>query len=309
MQANAVDSSLPILSFWSSKNEAQNSEDGSAAPVGTEAEKTMTTKKTALIASSAALAAIVLGVAGFFGSRFYLRKKARDAHRRRGSVAVNHRSEEFASADAAVGFNPDDRAEELMTGHPTMQNAYQGNGQWPPSYNGAYAGTPGQAGPPMTGRSMAQTPKSAYPLPSGRRTPGRGDDGRTLFEDASPEALATAAIPNGSYPDGYMNTMRSGSGSSVQSDVLQTRRRQSSLELADPGRSTWWRHESQWGPPETAGARSTRGPETMDPRPYSEASSNYSTVRKPTFTQGHGQARLRNESISMPYLQDNSLML
>lgn len=316
IQAGAVDPSLAILSFWSGKSEAQNGDSGVATPTTDTKPGQLTQKKTAMIASAAALGAIVLGVAGFFGSRWYLQKKARESRMAQNHLRKGSGNEEFSSFDAARnrGIN-DEEQEYIADGQPFMQ------------------GLPTPVRPPMPftpARSMAETIGSRYTQgdqngrmygyspPSGG-TALQNPYGRSNLGQATPPPVTGRSAPTGAFPlprdSSYVNTMRSGSGSSVQSDVLQTRRRASSLDLADPGRNTWWRHESQWGPPETAQPAVPAASSLPEPRysgrppeyrPYSTSSSRYSTMRRPTLQRGRD---VRSDSISAPYLQDNSLML
>ena len=231
-------------------------------------------------------------------------------------------------------------------------------------YNSAPAASfPNESSMPMPVPMSVPVPVP-MPIPAAAlmATPSRGDDGRQLFDTGplSPPvpdsaypfphqrpSLGPAQHPQSSafYPmsstpgansppvnQSYLDTVRSGSGSSVQSEMLHTRRRVSSMDI--PIRNTWWKHQSQWeNPTQGQGASSGSPPlpalppqsQPLQPlpsylresRPYS-GSSTYSTLRNfngppgfpssqpGTLKRGH---RRTSTKISTPFLQDNSLML
>ena len=262
-----------------------------------------------MVASAAALGAILLGVGGFFGSRYALRKHS------------EYRSQQSRSTGGDTSS-----MQEGPLGHVA---ALPLSSYSPTGSSGSRSRYPIDEIYPQ---SQGQDPESAshdiFPAVIG--PPGHGDDGRVLFDYRSPDLqgamtpLHARASPINNPDQLNMNTVRSGSGSSVQSELL--RKRFSSVDFDNP-HGDWWMRKSQWD-----GAGPTQMdfpiPPSQDPemplRPYSaNADSVYSAnvARNPDSGQWDNFARpslphIRRQSrvvhpndISAPYLQDNSLML
>lgn len=165
-------------------------------------------------------------------------------------------------------------------------------------------------------------PDSAYPFPHQRPSPGQQPQSSAFYPMSSTPGVSSPPVNQS-----YLDTVRSGSGSSVQSEMLHTRRRVSSMDI--PIRNTWWKHQSQWENPAQGQGSSGSPPlpslpppgpqpsHLRESRPYS-GSSTYSTLRNfngppgfpssqpGTLKRGHKRTSTK---ISTPFLQDNSLML
>lgn len=337
-KAAAIDASLPILSFYSAGAEEDSLQQGTPKHAQPEGTNTMSNKKTAIVASAAALGAIVLGVGGFFASKYALKKRD---EARRDQARLAEVGEDFASSDAqryAQGLRDADDYDDYGSIPPSNPSLLPTSVHDVDAASAMYPHTVGTKqldDDPYRYTGRGDEFYNTAPTGTTQTTPTRGDDGRTLFDADSPPLPVTAPlampVPGNAIQalprredvhKSYLDTARSGSGSSVQSEVLHSGRRASSVDLADPGRATWWKHASQWGlgaAPTTAGlanpAPTTAGLSVGDARQrhhyqrhLSDVSSAYSTLRP---LQGHDRHKraASGGAISNPYLQDNSLML
>lgn len=309
--AQSVDPSLPLLSFWGSREAEPQVTEASAAPAEPE---TLSSKKTAIIASAAALGAILLGVGGFFSSRLYLRHRAETRRSQQeleeAAVAGTH-YDEAPSPDFGPAFRPMSEAQMPVSDPFADYNQRDSMSQYPVTeghqtedvYNTASAAT-------VAGAAL-----------------GRPDNGRPLFD--SPPLPDTAnpfphqrGLSNQLGNASFVDARHSGSGSSVQSAMLHSRRRMSSMDFAL--RDKWVQRSSQW---DQASGRGAVGQAMIQPvqplayfgksrdsRPYS-ASSTYSAPNFGVFDSRPGTLRNPKRhtsgkiSVSRPFVQDNSLML
>lgn len=311
--AKSVDASLPLLSFWGSREDQTQDNAGTAAPAD---ETVMSSKKTAIIASAAALGAILLGVGGFFSTRLYLRRRAearRSQQEAQEDAVAGANYVEAPSPDFGPGYGPMSAVERPMS------NFFAGDIQ-----------RDSMSQYPVTERHQTEDFYNTAPAATVAGGVARADDGRPLFD--SPPLPDTAnpfphqrGLPEAATQS-FIDARRSGSGSSVQSAMLQNRRRMSSMDFAP--RATWYQRSSQWDGPPPAGQVLPSQQAMIQPvqplaftnkpresRPYS-ASSTYSTVRDfPGFASQPGTLRKPRRhtsgkvSVSGVVLQDNSLML
>lgn len=317
--STCIDPSLPLLTLQNSLGIDPSG--SSTAEEPDENAGKMSNKTTAFVASAAALGAIVLAVGAFFGSRYAIKKRkiaAEDSlHGSRYSGSDSsfaspsqHRNLPAFSSAAAAPMDNDLRAARMDEEDYARDSEYYGT----------------QSDYPVTERdSMRDTYAS---LPPTGPLPAPPEVHR---QDRNCETIAPLARNGASsyYPTerSFRTTVRSGSGSSVQSEILGMR--QASMDV--PIRDTWWKHASQWNDagPQDEGAR---GYSVMsDPAPKSGrivtlerpfSASTYSTLRTAdggsfnsanpfSHTTPFGQRlpSTKPSKISAPYLQDNSLML
>lgn len=283
----------------------------------------MSNKKTAIVASAAALGAIVLGVGGFFGSRYALRKRAEARHSQQTGMEDDDGNDaptfDGTSDSVQPGYKP------LMV--PPLQNNMQNSDLQPdPNQFSQRRQMPSEIASmsdyPVTERHMTDdfynhTPATTLPptMPLPEPPAGYSSSPPPLPSSAAFRTTQGTRMPE-SVPESYLDTFRSGSGSSVQSDMLDTRRRQSSMDLNI--RNSWWKHASQWNDPGVVDSgipddvtvtevQPNTGRVVTFERPYS-GSSTYSTLRDFRNRSSRGKSRGPSK-ISAPYLQDNSLML
>jgi hypothetical protein len=292
--ARCVDPSLPLLSF----HNALGLDDSDGSDTYEDGGPKMSSKTTGLVASAAALGAIVLGIAAFFGHKYAMKKRAEARHSQH-SGEDEGGIDRHSNTSSFGGLGP---GAESPSRPPVMDRD---------RLNSDYYGAPSDY--PVTERPFSNLLASMAPVSSSLNTSlptAYRQSGSSQFAGSSPSALPTSrpAEPSG------LNTVRSGSGSSVQSEMLGTRRRQSSMEI--PIRPSWWKHASQWNDP-SAPVHPDRDSEYIDPmpatgrvvtfdRPYT-VSSSYSGT---SLARTDGRRRSKGISnISSPYLQDNSLML
>ena len=318
--STCIDPSLPLLTLQNSLGIDPSG--SSTAEEPDENAGKMSNKTTAFVASAAALGAIVLAVGAFFGSRYAIKKRkiaAEDSlhgSRYSGSDASfsspprHHDIPGFSSAAAPM--------DNCLLSAPMNEN----NNDYP--RDSEFYGT--QSDYPVTERDSMRDTYASLP-PTGPLPPPP----EAYRQSTNSETIAPLARNGASsyYPTerSYRTTLRSGSGSSVQSEILGPR--QASMEI--PIRDTWWKHASQWN--DAGGhADAARGYSVMsDPAPKSGrivtlerpfSASTYSTLRTADgggfnsanpFSQatpfGRRWPSTKPSKISAPYLQDNSLML
>jgi len=305
---------LPLLAYYSYRGQ-QEDEDKPKSKEEEEGAGTtqMSNKKTALVASAAALGAILLGVGGFFASRYALRKKKEARY----SDQDNQNNQQDPQGGAR-GLRGDSPSPEPMAG------VFNSPVQSPRRSSVYSAYNPHERYPDEDENDDFYNNQPATSMPS------QGDDGRSLF-DSPLDVGPGASAPYQSPPN--LDTMKSASGSSVQSELL--RKRYSSVDFGQPHRQSddWWQRRSQWDNSAAPPMPQNRGPTQPHPgpapayeppdRPFSGASvSVYSahTLRHPgtgQWSTNYGRQsehyiprQSRNvhpSSISAPYLQDNSL--
>lgn len=314
--SGCVDGSLPLLSLQNSLGlEPESANDKGES--GQDDEK-LSNKQTALVASAAALGAIVLAVGAFFASKFAMSRRARsirgdqDNTSRYSSggssfVSRGHHRPEYETAAAPFEPSYDDR--------PRDSEYYGTQSEYPVTERDSMRDTYGRASEAPT--IPLPEPPEAY---------------RDSYASYSGAPLARSNGHSSYYPTerSFINTARSGSGSSVQSDMLGGTRRQSSVDI--PMRDTWWKHASQWNQPAEP-TEDVRGVSVMsDPVPQSgrvvtfDRPFSASTLSSLQTAQGVGggfgsagpfgnkhpfgrASHSKPAKISGPYLQDNSLML
>lgn len=304
--STCIDPSLPLLSL-------QNSlglEASGAAPAETgEAQGDkgkMSNKQTAFVASAAALGAIVLAIGAFFGSRYAMKKRASSGESLQGSRNSGSGSSFSSRRPYRNVPSYDDISAPMDRVSLPRDSQYYGS----------------QSDYPATERDMMRDSFDS------RAPPTSLPDAPSVYRRSMNSERTNPLARNGEssyYPTerSFARTGPSGSGSSVQSEILGSQR--ASMEI--PIRDTWWKHASQWNDP-TGGGDPMRGysvmsdpvPEsgrivTLGSRPFS--ASTYSTLRTPASS-GYGNPfgpttpfgnNNKPSKISAPYLQDNSLML
>lgn len=312
--SSCVDPSLPLLSLQNSLGLAPDADPDAAN--GENDEGRMSNKKTAFVASAAALGAIILAVGAFFGSKYAMNRKAESAHSQRDDESYHSgSSRSFTSRSQEIpGYDTAAAPMEQMGGLARDSEYYGSQSDYPVTERDDMRDT--------YGRASTRPPTMPLPEPP------------EAYRDSYDSALAAPLVRNGQssfYPTerSFINTARSGSGSSVQSEVIGSGRRQSSVDI--PIRDTWWKHASQWGH-QAGEVDNTRIQSVMsDPVPKSGrvisfdrpfSASSMSTLRtadggaafgsmgpfgngNPFGNAPHGKPA----KISGPYLQDNSLML
>ena len=302
-QAKSADASLPLLSFWGSREEDSTQDNDGTGPAAQET--TLSSKKTAIIASAAALGAILLGVGAFFSTRLYMRRRAelrRSQQEQEQAVAGAEYMSEH-SPDFQSGFRPLSLQSRPRSDPFDDFNQRDSVSQYP-----------------VTERHQTEDFYNTAPAATMAGAMGLADNGRPLFD--SPPLPDTAnpfphqrGVPEQQQDVSFIDARKSGSGSSVQSAMLHNRRRMSSMDFAP--RDTWYKHSSQWDPghpPPTQQAmiqpvQPAFANRPRESRPYS-ASSTYSAPHNfGGFASQPGTLRKGKLSVSAPYLQDNSLML
>lgn len=318
--SSCVDPSLPLLSLQNSLGLEPETEGGDGA--GAKDDEKLSNKQTAFVASAAALGAIVLAVAAFFGSKYAMKKRAGSSRsdQDNSSLYSNDNSSFTSRSRGIPGYE--------TAAAPMDEDQYDDRAR-----NSDYYGS--QSEYPMTERdSMRDTMRDTYGKASTRPPtmplPEPPEAYRDSYNSYGGAPLARANGQSSFYPTerSFVDTARSGSGSSVQSEMLDGTRRQSSVDI--PLRDTWWKHASQWHQPGDH-AGNQRGQSVMsDPVPKSgrvvtfDRPFSASTMSSLQTAEGGGFGSLgpfgnqhpfgnapynKPGKISGPYLQDNSLML
>ena len=302
---------LPVLAYHSLGDTTAGSSADNGGSTDAQGTSQLSNKKTAMVASAAALGAILLGVGGFFGSRYALRKRSEYKSSQQSDSTT--RAAGSSMQEGSQGVRPmNDLSNYSPTSTSESRSRYPGNEGYP------YIASAHPAGPNNAGEAPAAKSE----------TPRNGDDERMLFDYRSPPLTQASTPPSVRasqvhYPDqSYLNTIRSASGSSVQSELLP--KRFSSVDFENP-HGDWWMRKSQWdgvGLPQPVPPVVQEHDQLL--RPYSaNADSVYSTNVRRHSSDGrwdnsarplaqHVQRQSRSintRDISAPYLQDNSLML
>lgn len=281
-----------------------------------------------MVASAAALGAIVFGVGGFFGSRYALRKRAERRYSKE-------------SRESGQGHGPDDQ-----------QGRAQGLRGPSPIFDDPYVASPNAPGsdvhwPTFAGSEEATSTRRPTSYDAASGFSGSSKDFYNQMPASTMAAIAPMQHPRESPSAGfsqpsdhqrrispersYLDTIRSGSGSSVQSEVL--RRRASSVDLMNAGDGAWWKRQSQWEGGSLPRESGSHHPPLLDPgqlsrRPASFASGSFysaGTFQNPGMFQQQpivkstgpaerlalpkGARTVHAREISAPYLQDNSVGL
>lgn len=303
-----MDASLPLLSFWGSREEESTQDNAGNGAIASDA--TLSSKKTAIIASAAALGAILLGVGAFFSTRLYLRRKAelRRSQQEQETAVDGARYMREGPSDLQPGFRPLSLQSRPISDPFDDYNQRDSLSQYP-----------------VTERHQTEDFYNQAPAATVAGAPGLADNGRPLFDSPPLPDTANPFPHQRNLPQqqeqSFIDARRSGSGSSVQSAMLHNRRRMSSMDFAP--RDTWWKRSSQFDPnalPQQQAmiqpVRPLGAQAVRESRPYS-ASSTYSTPQhfggfqsQPgTLSRKAKRHTAGKISVSAPYLQDNSLML